>query len=195
MEFDIAKKEDSLAVAKIHREEIKDSFLGSLGISFLNNLYRAIIENRGNSFCIVAKEGNETLGFVAGIINVKKFYFYLFSHYFFSVALSITKKAFNYRAIKSVVENFFYPKDTKNLPEAELFAIAVKGSMQGKGLGSMLINEFVKKMRNLGQNSFKALVGESDAKLNFYTKNGFEVARQIKLHGDQVSTLFVYKIK
>lgn len=193
MQACLATKQDALAIAKIHKKEIIKSFLSALGLSFLRKFYEAVICHKG-SFCIVVKDNSEIIGFAAGTSDIKSFNRYFFKNYALVLILIILPKIFNPFVIKRIFEDFFYLKKTKNLPKAELLAIAVKKEFQNKGLGAYLLQNFISEIKNRRVNSFKVLVGKDLGLSDFYRKNGFQLLGEINLHSKKPSLIFIYKI-
>ncbi len=195
MIFRIAKEEDSLKIAKIHKEEIKKGFLSSFNVNLLTTIYSALIKSKNGVCVVVQSENNEIVGFVAGAVNLEKFYFYfLYSHSFKALPF-LLKKIFDLRTIKKILEIFLYPKKEKELTKAELLAIAVKNNFQGKGIAVQLLEKFVVEMKKAGASDFKAVVGEELLPaISFYEKNNFKLQKKISFHG-KTSRIYIYCIK
>jgi len=191
----LAKKNESRQIAEIHRQEIKKGFLRSLKKSFLTKLYSAIIESEF-SFCIVAESDALIIGFIAGATNITKFYQYFLKKYFFQATLTLLPHIFNLRTLRKIFETLFYPKKEKELPKAELLTIAVKKKFQGKGAASQMFEKFVLEMKERGVNTFKVVVGkELLPAIKFYERVGFQFLKEIKIHGQESSLVYLYKIK
>ena len=99
MEIEIALKSDALNIAKIHKTEIKNGFLSSLPISFLEKLYVVIITS-GIGFCVIAKKDNMGVGFITGVININKLYIYFLKRYFFQSFFILLPKMFSLLFLK-----------------------------------------------------------------------------------------------
>lgn len=188
----LAEKKDVSEIVQIHKQEIKEGFLSSLPAVFLEKIYLTIVES-DISFCIVAKEKNEVIGFISGTVNINKLYHYFIKRYFFYSIFMLLPKIFN---IKKIFETLFYPKKEKDLPKTELLTIAVKKEFQGKGLGAKMFENFVFEMKNRGIKEFKVMVGE-DLKpaIRFYEKNGFSFLKNVIVHDNKISKVYIYKIK
>ena len=66
--------------------------------------------------------------------------------------------------------------------EATLDTIAVDPSIQHKGIGEQLINEFMDHLRNIGVQKINTLVDWNDSKLiNFFSANQFSPSKTINL--------------
>lgn len=193
MIISLATRQDALAVANIHKAEIGKGFLGSLPTAFLRRFYVALIES-GASFCIVARENDRVIGFVAGVISMNTFYKYFLMHYFFQSFFILLPKIFS--SLKKIAEAMWYPiTEEKSLPGAELLGIAITGEFQGRGLGNVILAEFVKEMKKRNIAAFKVVVGEElKQAIAFYEKNNFTFAKNINIHGKAPSRVYCYDI-
>jgi len=188
----LANKEDAARMARIHKTEIHQGFLSSLPISFLENFYEALILSPG-SFCVVAKEVDEVVGFISGVTSLRGFYKYFLRHYFFQSFPTLLPKVFS--SFKKIIETLLYPAKEKALPPAELLTIAVVKNFQGQGVGSQLLSVFLAEMKKRNVKECKVLVGASLAPaIRFYEKNGFVFIKSISVHGTAVSNIYVYTL-
>ena len=194
MDICLAEKKDALEVAKTHKEEIKNGFLSSFNTFFLRKFYEAIFSSK-HSFCVVAKEGAAVIGFVSGVSNINYFYKYFFRKHFFIFVPVFLPKIFNRSFVKKVFESVFYPQKTKGFPEPELLTFAVKREYQGRGIGKGLLRQLIEEFKKRQIRVFKVLVGSEMNSVGFYKKNGFQVVKEINLHGDEKSLVLIYKIK
>ena len=206
MIFQLAKQNEAGQIAEIHKKEIKSGFLSTLKKPFLTKLYSAIIRSP-YSFCLIAKEGEKVIGFVSGVTNVDRLYLYFLSRYFFHSTVALLPRAFSFVGLKKILETLFYPirkighfvkKGSKKgkLPKAELLSIAIDKDFQRQGIGGKLIKEFISEMKKRKIPDFKVIVGGNlKPAINFYEKNGFEFAKKIKIHDNQLSRVYVYYVK
>lgn len=194
MIFCLAKKEDTLQIAKIHKTEINKGFLSSLSVHFLENLYSTVIVSNV-SFCVVAKEDGIVVGFITGVTNLNKFYLYFLKKYFLQSVFILVPKFFNIVYIKKTFETLFYPVKEKKLPPAELLTMAVSSEFQGQGIASKMFLEFISEMKKRDVKIFKVLVGkELRPAIIFYEKNGFTFLKNISMHDNKISRVYVYDI-
>lgn len=194
MTIELAKREDALEIAKIHKAEINKGFLSTLSISFLKNVYLAIIDSNEN-FCLVAKENDQVIGFISGVSDLDKFYSNFFKKYFFRSFLILLKKFFSISFIIKAFETLFYPVKERDLPKAELLTMAVKSEFHGKGIASQIFSEFIAAMKGRGVKSLKVLVGEElKPAINFYEKMGFTFLKNTKVHGNNISRIYIYDL-
>lgn len=194
MNIELAKKEDALEVARIHKAEINKGFLSTLSDNFIKNLYLAIIDSKDN-FCIVAKENGRVIGFLSGVSDLDKFYSNFFKKYFFSSFIILFKKLFSFSFIIKALETLFYPVKEKELPKAELLTMAVRSEFHGKGIASQMFTEFINEMKKRNISSLKVLVGE-DLKpaISFYEKVGFKFLKNTSVHGNNISKIYILNL-
>jgi ribosomal protein S18 acetylase RimI-like enzyme len=183
----LAEKKDALKIAEIHKQEIKMGFLSSLPISFLEKIYLSVIEN---DFCVVAKENDNVVGFIAGTIDIKKLYSFFSKKYFFYSIMVFLPKILN---VKKIIEDIFYIKKEEIRPE--LLTIAVKENFQGQGIAKKMFEVFVSEMKRRGVKMFKVVVGdELKPAISFYEKNGFEFVKETEVHKGQKSRIYIYHL-
>ncbi|GAI01963.1 unnamed protein product [marine sediment metagenome] len=191
----LAQKNESWQIAEIHKKEIKKGFLSSLKKSFLEKLYSAIIESQF-SFCIVAQEKDQVIGFVAGTTNIDKLYSYFLKKYFFQSVFVLLPKIFSFKSLKKIFETLFYPQKEKKLPKAEFLTIALKKGFQGQEIGSQMLQKFILEMKSKKVEVFKVIVGEElKPAIKFYEKNGFQFLKNITIHGEQPSRVYIYEVR
>jgi len=121
------------------------------------------------------------------------------------ILLLALKTVINPPLIKRFWETFRAPskstqtantKDSGLLPSAELLSISVSPDCQEAGIGSQLLNalESILKQNNIQQ--YKVVAGEELVGANkFYLKNGFELACQIVIHGNNSSNVYTKDLK
>jgi ribosomal protein S18 acetylase RimI-like enzyme len=174
---------------------IKKGFLSSLKLAFSKNLYLSIIESE-YSFCIVAKENDAVVGFISGVTDINKLYFYFLKKYFFQLVVLILQKIFSISFIKKVFEILFYPVKEKKLPHAELLTMAVASQFQGQGVAGKMFLEFILEMKKRNVENFKVLVGEElTPAIHFYEGNGFTFLKNTTVHKGKSSRIYTYKTK
>ena len=190
----LAEKKDAVQIAEIHKSEIKKGFLSSLKVIFLKNLYLVIIESE-YGFCIVAKEKSSVIGFISGVTDINKLYFYFLKKYFFKSVVLIFQKFFSISFLKKTFETLFYPIKENKLPHAELLTMAVLRQFQGQGIAGKMFSQFIVEMKKRNIKSFKVLVGEElSAAINFYEKNGFSFLKQMSVHDNKISRIYIYNL-
>jgi ribosomal protein S18 acetylase RimI-like enzyme len=179
---------DAMAAATLHASEISEGFLPSLGRPFLARLYRRIVRSRG-SFLLVAHDGDEIVGFVAGTEHVRDLYRSFLWHDGAGATVAALPRIV--RSWRRVVETLRYPVgasperagQARDLPPAELLAIAVIPAARGRGAGRQLVEALTSEFRRRGVGAVRVVVGaENDAALALYEHCGFVTAAVIEVH-------------
>lgn len=181
IEYRLAKKEDLLQVAMIHKEQFPTHYLGQFSISLLESFYRNLLD--GEYIFIVAEDRKQIVGFVVGG-EWKKI----------SKSLSLFMKNF---FVRSLLESVIRPRtwnksihkicsvfknkvsDPNNLDNTESFtllSIATSKIAQGKGIGTGLISAFNDEMRKLTGKYYLSVQDTNARAIGFYIKMGFEEA-------------------
>jgi len=192
MNIRLAEKNDAVQVADIHQKEIKKGFLSTLNKKFLAKIYSAIIESE-IGFCVVSEKDEKIIGFISGVVNLDKFYFYFLRKYLFQVFFLLFPQIFNFRKIIDII---FYPLKEKDLPKAELLAMVVESQFQGQGVAGQMFKKFVSEMKNKRIDSFKVFVGGNLLPaIKFYEKSGFKFIKNTKIHRNCISRVYIYQIK
>lgn len=197
MEVLLASKKEAHQIAKIHKQEINQGFLSSLGVNFLKVFYQAIVSSP-YSFIIVAQENDKIIGFVAGCTNIKKFYGYFLKKYFWVASSILLSKIFKFSNLKKIIEVLLYPhKESKNnIPDTELLSIAVIQEFHGQQIALKMFEKFVEEIKNKKINVFKVVVGEKLKRaIGFYEKMGFKFHSIINVHKNEPSRVYIYEIK
>jgi len=188
----LASEKDVEEIAELYHKEIKTGFVSSLGVPFLTKLYKAIIKSK-DAFCIVAEIDKQINGFIAGAVNINKFYWHFSKKYFLKAGLSFFSKVLKPHNIKKIFETLFYPRKRIDLPKAELITIVVKKEFQNQGLEEALFKNFVREMKKRGARSFKSTISETfKSTIEFYEKMGLKFHRSVEIHKGHPSRVYVY---
>jgi len=191
-----AELSDCLRLAKMHKECLNRSFLGTLGEGFLAVLYRALVEYE-DGMLIIAEDDDRTVGFISGAVDTGRFYNYFLKRNLFSTTFLLVPKLFKIDVIRKVLETLRYSRvvPTISLPKAELLSVAVTGDYQGKGVGGMLFNglttEFIKK----DVKRFKVAVSTQLSRAQkFYEKMGGKFHSEVEVHKGESSKVYVWTL-
>ncbi len=173
------------SVAELHIHGVTTGFISSLGLDFVVALYEAISKDH-NSFCQVAQDHGDTIGFVAFTENLSKLFKSAMKNRCTKLVLAIGLRVFHPSVLKRIVQNIFYPSKTKklNLPKAELLSIVVEPSYQGRGVAKQLCLAGLEQCRKREIDRVKVLVAADNEPANrLYKKCGFELAVKVDSHG------------
>lgn len=194
-----AELKQAKVIANLHIQTINQGFLPKLGPSFLQSLYRFLIKKE---LVLVYKEENNILGFVSCALSSKG----IMKRFLVSSPAGVLKigwAVFKKPALlKPLWETFRAPslsvsenKNEPSIPETELLSISVSPQAQQGGIGTKLLAALEKELVNRGITSYKVIAGEKlKGANNFYRKNGFVLVRQITIHGNEVSNVYVKEI-
>lgn len=189
-------KADYRAVARLHIDNLDQSFLATLGTGFLSELYRAMDRANDCALIIERNRAGQITGFVTGGQSMGPIYKAMLPRcliWGWGLGLRLLSPARMGRVIDILrydgVDGF------SDIP-AELFSIAVDPSGRGQGVAPRLYNALVAFFTTRGIDRFRIIVGgDLAAAHGFYLKMGAEVAGEITLHAGEVSTVYIHKNK
>ena len=190
--------EEAKKIARLHLNNINQSFLASLGERFLSEFYYTLSRSP-YGFCLFLQREERIVGFVAGAYSIKKFHRDFLIKKGVKCSLLLFTKLLSKNFLRGLMEKLHYPEKVRgggDLPQAELIAIAVDKDFQGKGLGSELMKFFLEELKKRGIEEVKVMVGESNLKgRNFYKLHGFEEKEEVIFRGGVRSQVMVRKVK
>ncbi len=195
MNITFINSDNSFVISNLHIHGISTGFISSLGPKFLTCLYKAI-SRHDKSFCLIAEENNNILGFVAFTEDLKSLYKLALKKYSLSFIFAVGMKLLSPKIIKRITQNLFYPSKSEklNLPKAELLSIAVAPQAQGRGLATQLVQAGFEECKKRGIDKVKVLVAAENQPANkLYQKCGFDLAAQVDSHGI-LSNIYVKKL-
>jgi ribosomal protein S18 acetylase RimI-like enzyme len=179
---------DAGTAADLHAGQISQGFLAVLGPRFLARLYRRISLDPG-SFLIVGESDGATVGFIAGSTDVGRLYRAFLVHDGVAAALGSCRHLIS--RWRQVVETLRHGSGGAGTGRgAELLAVAVDGSFQGKGAGWSLVNAFLSEVSARGGDAAHVVVGaENAAAVSLYRRAGFGEVERFELHSGTQSLL------
>ena len=185
-------------VVDIHLKTFKGFFLTFLGRGFLRQLYSCYCKYRESGILVAISENeNSTIGFLAYSGDLSGLYKFMLQHKWFafawySLGAFLRKPMIFLRLIRA----FLKPKESKRTETyMELSSIGVHPSEKGKGIGTLLMNEY-KKSVDFSKYAYISL--ETDAIDNisanaFYKKNGFLLIRTYKTKEGRMMNEYRYR--
>jgi ribosomal protein S18 acetylase RimI-like enzyme len=188
----LADEGDPDRLAELHAGRISEGFLSSLGRGFLERLYRRIVRSP-DSFAYVATdaEPDRAVGFAAGASDVRALYREFALRDGLSVSWVVLPAAI--RSWRRVFETLRYPAADRDLPAAEILAVAVDESACGRGVGSCVVNAATRELAARGAAEVKVVVGSDNvAALRLYEKCGFHPRSHIEVHKGVSSEVLVW---
>lgn len=193
----IARTSDYQKIAEIHFLTLDNSFLSSLGKSFLECLYKFLISKE--HIWVFEEEENKIVGFVSFSENSHS----MMKRFILSRPVCLLKLLFvifiHPQIILKVVETALAPfksmksnKKKIELPDSELLSISVSKFTQAKGIGSQLLQALERFLIENNIYQYKVIAGNTLVSANkFYLKNGFKLSHQIKIHGKDISNVYI----
>lgn len=185
-------------VIRIHRIEISQGFLNSLGDNALALLFSHASESRFGRLLIAKDTSSEQIvGFLLGTIDTGVFYKDFLCKKGLKAVFVLAPKLLSFEKVRKIFETLFYPtkEELKTLPKPELLDIAVLKEFQGTGVAQLLFKEFSMKLRDMGIGEFKITTGESlSGAQRFYEKLGAKKAGEIEVHKGQKTIVYIYRI-
>lgn len=190
---------DSVGVAELHASEIDQGFLASLGVGFLDRLYRRMMQHR-ESFLLVARAASQpgsppgVCGFVAGTERTAGLYAEFLRRDGLAAAFAARRR---FRAIGQAWETLRYAGESSigrtGLPAAELLSLAVAPGQRGQGVGRALVAGFLAELRHRGVASARVTVASDNrAALRLYQAGGFRPAGRLEVHRGHPSEVLVW---
>jgi ribosomal protein S18 acetylase RimI-like enzyme len=171
--------QDAAAAAALHAGQIGEGFLTLLGPAFLRMLYRRVARTPG-SFLLVVDDGASTVGFLAGSTDVAALYrsFVLRD----GVAAAVTCAGRLVRSWRRVLETLRHGTGGA-ATGAELLAIAVDPSARRRGVGALLVGEFLAETVRRRQDAAHVVVGaDNEPAVALYRAAGFRTAERFEMH-------------
>lgn len=180
---------DAGSAAALHVSQISEGFLSLLGPRFLQLLYRRVALSDG-SFLIVAEAGGRPAGFIAGSTDVSGLYRSFIWHD--GVKAAVTAAGRLVAGWRRVIETLRHGTSggTGVGRGAELLAVAVDPSLQGRGVGGQLVTAFLDEVSNRGLGAAHVVVGaDNTGAVSLYRRADFMTVDRFELHPGTESLL------
>lgn len=182
--------------AAIHRAEITDGFLSSLGPRFLSNLYRALADSH-EALCYFAEHNGRVEGFICGATDTARVYRRFLLRSSLRSVIVLAPRLFSPARILRVLEVLRYPTKSKaqELPRAEILNFCVRSSAQRRGVGRRLFAALCEGFAARGVSRFKIVTGPNQlAAQRFYEREGARRIDDVTIHKGTESVRYVYEI-
>lgn len=182
-----ATTSDSLAIANLHAGMIDSGFLSSLGPSFLDLLYRALISGRYGDV-LVAETDNGVVGFVAGTSDTGSFYREFITEHLLQAVVRLAPALTRPRTWRRIWETLRYGSSRDEPVKAELLSMAVAESARRRGVGRRLVSSLIEKNKERKVRAMKVVVGASnESAIRLYQSCGFGEERVFEVHTGESS--------
>jgi ribosomal protein S18 acetylase RimI-like enzyme len=180
---------DAAAAGKLHAERIPGGFLAFLGSGFLTRLYRRVCRS-SSSFLLIAEEGDQVVGFVAGSADVPG----LYRAFVLRDGLASAFDALGplLRGWRRAFETLRHgsSEGVGTGRGVELLAIAVDPSHQGRGIGEQLVAAFLRQVATSHAHAAYVVVAVDNVRaVALYRRAGFVGGDEFELHVGTTSLL------
>lgn len=189
--------EDIRQAVVIHRREIGQGFLSSLGDQALELLFSQAANGSAGILLVAKRRGQrQVCGFLLGALNTAAFYREFLIRKGLKAMITVLPNVLSLEKIWKVLETLLYPKrHARTYPEVELLDIAISSESQGTGLSSLIFHEFTALLRREGVRQFKITTGENLVRAQrFYDKLGAVRVGVIEVHKGQKTVVYTYSI-
>ena len=185
-------------VAELHVSSLNTGFLSQLGSGFLFYLYKAMSKSIVADL-VIAKKGEEVIGFITGSNSLKPIYSYMIKHYLLQIFFNLAPHLFNIYKLKKIIDIIFYSKnkDSKNnFPKTELLSLVVTEKTRRTGVAKQLFEELISQFKQREVSDFKIVVGENlEGAQRFYEKMGAKKIGVIEVHKGEGSIIYGASVK
>jgi len=185
---------DCPVVAQMHNQYIPAGTLNILGDQFVELIFRTLVDSPFG-FCLIAKEGQKIIGFVAGTANMKGFYRTFFSRYPFKAPFLIFKKLINVAVLMKVLRLAIYPWKFPDLPDAEGLSFVVLPQYRKTGLTFLLLQKKVDAFRAKGADRVRMGIHSSllDSQ-RFFEKVGVKFRGEVFLSKEESMKIYIWDL-
>jgi glycosyltransferase involved in cell wall biosynthesis/ribosomal protein S18 acetylase RimI-like enzyme len=184
---------DARAIARLHAEMIDTGFLSTLGPSFLELLYRALITSARGTVIVVEDDGS-VVGFVAGVDDTGLFYREFLRANLIRAGIRVVPALLRPGTWRRVWETLRYGTSREDGVGAELLSMAVAPVMKRRGLGTRLVGALQNSATSKGLRAMKVVVGSSNhPAIGLYESCGFGDRHAIEVHSGENSLELVWR--
>lgn len=188
---------DAAAAARLHREQLTDSFLATLGERFLGVLYRRVATDPG-SVLLVARRAGQVVGFIAGTSDTGQLYrtFMKKDGLRAGAAAAPALLRHPWRTVETLRYGAGDPVRVESgpaLPRAELLSLAVDPVVRRTGVGAQLIGALQHELAARGVTRMRVTVASDNAgAIAAYRRCAFQPAATVEVHRGHSSELLVW---
>ena len=176
-------------VVQLHLECFKHYFMSGLGTRIVKLFYSQFLSSP-HHFCLVAIKSGTVIGFIAGTKDSALLFSNFYRENFFKVLYSvlfgfILNRAVRHglfsrrfqisNAIRSFLSSSSSSSSSRSTVKARILSIAIAENIKGEGVGSLLINSFMKYYFDSGVEEIGlSVLKENETAVRFYEAKGFE---------------------
>jgi ribosomal protein S18 acetylase RimI-like enzyme len=183
---------DAASAATLHAGQIGEGFLSILGPRFLRRLYRRVVLAPG-SFLLVVEDNATTVGFLAGSTDVGALYRAFLWRDGAASALACGGRLL--RSWRRALETFRHGSGGAG-EGAELLAVAVDPAARGRGVGTLLVEEFLMEIGRRGHEAaYVVVAATNETAASMYGRAGFQAVERFELHPGTESLLMQWNAR
>lgn len=177
-----ARDADAATAARLHAGRISDGFLSFLGPAFLTRLYRRVLRVP-TSFLLVAEADGRVVGFIAGSSDVRGLYkAFVVRDGVVAGAAALPRLIAGWRRTLETLRHGT-GGDAGTGRGTELLAVAVEHGVEGRGVGTALVDAFCAEVAGSGADEAYVVVGADNAgAIGLYRRAGFSPVGEFELH-------------
>lgn len=182
--------------AALHRRQIPDGFISSLGPDFLGRVVRNVADSE-HGIALVALEEERVRGLLLGAVTAGGLFRDFLVHHGLGAARDVLAHLVRPAVWRKIFESLFYParRPGEELPEPELLDLAVDEESVGTGLAGRLFAAFAEELRGRGADGFRITTGASlERARGFYEKMGAERVAEMEIHRGERTLVYRYRI-
>lgn len=185
-------------VVDVHLSAFPNFFLSTLGTGFLRTYYRCFVEHK-NGNLIVATMDDKVVAFAAATSECRGFNTSLLKKNLFAfgcrfLVLLFTKPMAIVHLANNMTKTSEEVEDNEDY--AELYSIGTIAVVQGKGIGTKLMERLEVRLKKQGVEKVSLTTDyvDNDATLSFYKKNGYEVLYEFLTYPNRKMYRLIKKI-
>jgi GNAT superfamily N-acetyltransferase len=188
------------AVVNIHLRAFPDFFLSTLGPRFLREFYRAFILESSVVAIVAEIESGEVCGIVVGTTAPHGFFRRLLYRRWWAFGIaSIDAVRHSPTVLRRLLAAVSYRGDSQNSEDrlALLSSIAVDPNYQGRGVGTILVGEWLQQVKRTGSPGCYLITDAlANASANhFYSKLGWKVGSQFLTKQGRSMTKYIFDFR
>lgn len=189
------RPDEAGTVAELHRVQLTEAFLSTLGRGFLTQLYRGIATSPHGFVFVALDERDRIVGFVSGATDTGALQRWILRRRGLALGLYLLPHLLRLSVVRRIWERLRYPSRVEGaFPRAELLSIGVCADMQGKGAAPALLDELVAEFRRRQVRDNRVVVGVQLGRANaFYRKFRFAQVGTIESHR-RTANVYVLKV-
>lgn len=185
-------------VVDVHLSAFPNFFLSTLGAGFLRTYYRCFVEHK-NGNLIVATMDDKVVAFAAATSECRGFNTSLLKKNLFAFGCRFWVLLFTKpMAIVHLANNMTKTSEEveDNEDYAELYSIGTIAVVQGKGIGTKLMERLEVRLKKQGVEKVSLTTDyvDNDSTLSFYKKNGYEVLYEFLTYPNRKMYRLIKKI-